>query len=203
MSLILALLLYIGNLFAFSEPPEKILARRQMQAWPANFNLEETLYENREIFPRILAKVHTRFFGSIREYDLYGEGKKLLATAKHTIDRACTLFTVESPNEEYLGLIEEYPNYFKIYDDQDDLIATSKTNYWETKIELINPDGDLIGTLTRPLFREHDGWSLTLEDQSEWSLNKALWLLLPAIHTDRPFWQSFPFFHSQNPKVAF
>lgn len=192
MSGIIFLLLYVGTLFAGHEAPQKVLARRLQHSWPCDFSLEED--------DDSLAKVETRFFGPTREYSLYAEGQKLLAKAKHSLWRTATLFTVESAAETHLGIIEEYPNHFEIYDEEDQLIATSWVNFWETEILLYSPIGEIIGKLTRPFLREHDGWSLELDDPMLWKLYKAIWLLLPAIHTDRSFWQTFPIYHSQTPK---
>ncbi|MCB1114502.1 MAG: hypothetical protein KDK62_07090 [Chlamydiia bacterium] len=194
MSLLFVVLLYFGGLFATSDMPQKIVAKRQSGSWPTDFILEEEDLS--------LAKVETKFFGPTREYGLYTQGKKLLAKAKHSIFRTATLFEIVSAENEHLGLIEECSDHFNIYNENEELIATSSTNFWETQIILLNPEGEAMGTLSRPLLREHDGWSLSLFDTSEWTMNKAIWLLLPAIHTDRPFWQTFPIFHSQTPKLA-
>lgn len=199
MSLIFVLLIYIGSLWAAAESPQKIIARRQLQSWPANFTLENSQYEEEK---DVVAEVEANFYGAVREYDLYEEGKELLARAKHSLFRACNLFTVEAADETFLGLIEEFPDHFNLYDQEHTLIATSQTNYWETQILLLDNEGEVIGSLSRPLLRAHDGWSLSLKHPSDWSLNKVLWLLLPAIHTDKPYWQTFTIFHSQNPKPS-
>lgn len=193
MILLMTFFVYIGSILSGYESPQKISVRRLGDNWPTDFSVEDELEEG----PAPLAKVETHFFGNFREYSLYSQGKKLIANAKHSFHYTCALFTIETAAKERIATIEEHENYFHIYDEKNSLLATSKMNYWETEIVILAPHGHPLAKLTRPYFREHDGWNLFLLDPCEWQLHRALWLLLPAIQTDLPYWSKFPYYHSQ------
>lgn len=192
MLILFSFIVYVGSLFAGYDTPPKVTVKRMQEVWPTDFTVEDE-QEAEEI-----AKVETKFFESFREYNLYAEGKKFLARAKHSYHFACTLFTLETADKKPLGAIEEHKHFFNVYDEKHDLLATSSINFWETEIVLRSPDGHLLGTLSRPFFREHDAWSISVYDHTIWNLHRYLWLLLPAIHTDKAYWSRFPFYHTEH-----
>lgn len=181
MSILLTLfVLYLGSLFAYYDIPQKVTWRR----------FEEEQDE--------IGYVRRNFFKKFREYLLFDKGEALLARAKLSFHRAYALFTVTSANEEVLGFIEEGPeNTIQLLDESNELIATSSINRWHTEIVLLDNEGQPLGMLSRPFFRENDDWQLSVTSPKEWSLHRLLWTLLPAIHNDVKFWSTFHLYHEK------
>lgn len=189
MSFLTLFFLYISTLFGSTDMPQKITVRRLHNTYPSDFAIEEE--------DELLGCVKSHFFQEIREYGFCKRGKELLARAKCTLSRACALFTIEVVDQGIIGYVEESNLAIRLFDEEKKIIATSETNYWETEIYLVDPEGEPLGALTRPYLRDHEGWSLILFDPVEWQKRSLLWLLLPVIQTDKAFWLQFPYFHDQ------
>lgn len=189
MSFFTIFLLYIHTLFSVVDFPQKFTVRELYNYCPSAFTVED---EN-----EVVCFVEREFFQEVREYYLYKRGKAFIARAKCSFSRACSLFTVETSDYGIVGYVEETPSTLSIYDDEKNILATSKTNYWETEILLIDTQGFPLAVLTRPFFREHEGWDLTLYNEEEWNKRNLLWLLVPIIQTDKPFWYEFGLLHDQ------
>lgn len=187
-------LLYFSTLFATQDIPQKISVRRLGHSWPTDFVIEEEL--------SMLGRAEVNFFGGHREYGIFDKSRQQFAKAKLSQLRSTTIFTIEDADEETIGYIEEQQASFKLFDENHNLIASSQKNVSNTKVKLVNSDGDVIATLTRPWFRDEESWSLDLHSEEEWEERSLLWIFLPVIHTDYPFWSKFHLFHDQKGKIV-
>lgn len=189
MSIVFTLfLLYFGSLFASYDLSQKVSLRRFWND-SSEFQLEEEQDE--------IGYIRRNFFKKFREYLLFDKGEALLARAKLSFHRAYALFTVTTPAEEVIGFIEEGPNTIQLLDEKNELIATSSINRWHTEIVLLDNEGQPLGLLSRPFFRENDDWQLSITSPKEWNLHRILWTLLPAIHNDMQFWSTFHLYHEK------
>lgn len=158
-------------------------------------SLTSTFDISTELEPFAVAR--KRFFSLTTTFDLEDNHQRLLASARSRFFSWGTIADVADPAGNKIGWIEEelfriLPwSEYKVFNQENRLVAIAKMNFWGTEFELYHPDhtSEVYATISRPFFRCcRDYWTVKIKNYDIFEqkiIDPRLLVILAIYQTDK------------------